>query len=160
MLVDFSATKDTIGELNKLPFQIYLGGSRRMADRFSVEHLPVCEELLAYPTFNISVTEDTDYDFYATYHKGLEESLIDLGFVLSPANEYYLDSECVKIYCKDNIQIVLRYDAELYKTVFDNINLEVYYTYLWKSSPTQPNRDMIGPFFNMLFDIARAFKGE
>lgn len=131
-----------------------------MADRFTDEYLHFGKGALSLPSFNITVTEDTDYDFYATYHKGLETALIDLGFVLSPANEYYLDSECISIYCKDNIQIVLRYDAELYKTVFDNIDLQVYYTYLWKSSPTQPDRAMIGPFFNMLFDIARAFKGE
>lgn len=111
------------------------------------------------PNFRITVNEDTDYDFYATHTPELEAHLLDSGFEYSQANNYYLDSECVCILCKDSVQIVLRRDAEFYKTVFENIDLEVYYHYLWKSSPEKPNRALIGPFFNMLFDIAHATKG-
>jgi hypothetical protein len=111
------------------------------------------------PRFTISVTDDTDYDFYATHTDDIEEYLLDCGFDYSQANEYYLDTECVSILCKDNVQVVLRHDAEFYRTVFENIDLEVYYNYWWKSSPTKPNRQLIGPFFNMLFDIAHATEG-
>lgn len=81
------------------------------------------------------------------------------SFELSEANEYYLDSECVVIYTQDNVQVVLRNNAEFYRKVFENINLRIYYHYLRKSSPKKPDRSLIGPFFNMLFDIAHATKG-
>lgn len=111
------------------------------------------------PTFVISVTDDTDYDLYATHSTGLEAFLVSVGFEVSPVNEYYLDTEAIVVYKKDNVQVVLRKDAEFYKTVFENIDLEVYYSYLWKSSPAKPSRALIGPFFNMLFDIAHATEG-
>ncbi len=131
-----------------------------MADKFQ-EKYGDCEPYLHgdCPNFRIVVGEDTDYDFYATYTPEVESYLLNSGFEYSPANEYYLDSECTCILGKENVQVVLRTDAEFYKTVFENIDLEVYYYYLWKSSPEKPNRALIGPFFNMLFDIAHATKG-
>jgi hypothetical protein len=153
--------RSALSILEQLPYTFYLGGSRRMAERWQEWHNK-CDPMVQgdCPQFAIWVTEETDYDFYATFSPQLSAHLIDNGFELSEANQYYLDSECEVIYKKDNVQVVLRTDAEFYRTVFENIDLEVYYNYLWKSSPTKPNRQLIGPFFNMLFDIAHAAKGE
>lgn len=146
--------------VHEAPHQFFLGGSRRMADKFQEKYGDCCPYLADdCPNFRIIVGEDTDYDFYATYTPEVESYLLNSGFEYSPANEYYLDSECTCILGKENVQVVLRTDAEFYKTVFENIDLEVYYHYLWKSSPEKPNRALIGPFFNMLFDIAHATKG-
>lgn len=150
--------------LEQSNYIFYLGGSRRMAQRYDklmydISFMPDAAQQRHKPRYAIQVTEDTDYDLYATYDKGIEAFLVSKGFEPSPANEYYLDSECIAIYVKDKVQVVLRGDAEFYRTVFENIDLEVYYHYLWKSSPEQPNRYLIGPFFNMLFDIAHATEG-
>lgn len=155
------ANTQTLAQLASSPFRFYLDGSRRMAEQYD-EKYGGCEPYLHgdCPDFKIVVSEDTDYDFYATYAPEVEVYLLDKEFEYSPANNYYLDSECICIMCKDSVQIVLRRDAEFYKTVFENIDLEVYYHYLWKSSPEKPNRALIGPIFNMLFDIAHAAKGE
>ena len=160
MIVGLERNLTAVEFLQESSYSFYLGGSRRMAELFQEKH-GGCDPFLQgdCPNFVISVSEATDYDFYATHTIELEEYLLNNAFDYSEANNYYLDTECVCILCKDNVQVVLRYDANFYKTVFENIDLEVYYHYLWKSSPTQPNRALIGPFFNMLFKIAHATKG-
>lgn len=139
-------------------FTFFLGGSRRMEQRYS-QHYDFNRCLSDPPRFTIQTTEDTDYDFYATHSKALESYLLDEGFDYSPANEYYLDSECVIILTKDNVQVVLRYNADFYAKVFENIDLDFYHDHLWKSSPAKPDRSKIGSIFNMLFNIAHATEG-
>ena len=112
------------------------------------------------PDFAIRIKPETDYDFYATYSEDLKLYLLDAGYEYSAANEYYLDTECVCILTMDNVQVVLRFCAEFYQTVFENIDLKVYHDLLWKSSPTAPDRSQIGPIFNMLFKIAHATQGD
>lgn len=165
MIVGMDNNSSALDVLKQSAFKFYLGGSRRMAQRFEAEYGLDTDDFTKWlenhkdVDFVIRVTEDTDYDFYATYSTGVESYLFDNGFTLSEANEYYLDSECMVIYKRDNVQVVLRRDAEFYQTVFENIDLKVYYHFLWKSSPVKPNRELIGPFFNMLFKIAHATKG-
>lgn len=161
MIINFENSQPTaIDILEQSPHRFFLGGSRRMAKRFEETFGDCCPYLADdCPKFGIFVTEDTDYDFYVTYDFKIEKFLIDNGFERSSANDYYLDTECVVIYCKDNVQVVLRHNAEFYQTVFENIDLEVYYHYLWKSSPTKPNRALIGNIFNMIFKIAHATQG-
>lgn len=158
----FGLTKklSAIDILQDSPHQFFLGGSRKMAELFQ-DTYGTCDPFLQgdCPDFRIFVSEDTDYDFYATHTDAVEEYLLDRGFEYSQANEYYLDTECISILCRDNVQVVLRIDANFYKTVFENIDLEVYYHYMWKSSPEQPNRALIGNIFNMLFKIAHATEG-
>lgn len=141
-------------------FTFYLGGSRRMEQRYNKLYYSSIVPCAQLPVFDIKTTEDTDYDFYATHSKALESFLLDEGFDYSPANEYYLDSECVTILNKGNVQVVLRYNADFYARVFENISLEFYHDHLWKSSPTNPDRSKIGPIFDMLFNIAHATQGE
>lgn len=140
-------------------FTFYLGGSRRMEQRYEKLYCSSIIPCATLPVFTIKTTEDTDYDFYATYSPEIEVCLLAEGFDYSPVNEYYLDSECVTILVKDNVQVVLRHDVDFYTKVFENIDLEFYHNHLWKSSPTNPDRSKIGPIFNMLFNIAHATKG-
>jgi len=56
-----------------------------------------------------------------------------------------------------NIQVVLRKNAEFYRNVFDNIDPDFYYHYLWKSSPVYNSETFsIHKIFNQLFLTARA----
>lgn len=154
----YEVAKVTSKQSKLFEFTFYLGGSRRMEQRY--EALYHSTILCAKPLeFTIKTTEDTDYDFYATYSPEIESLLLNEGFDYSVANEYYLDSECVSILVKDNVQVVLRNNAQFYSQVFENIDLEFYHDHLWKSSPSRPDRSKIGPIFNMLFNIAHATKG-
>lgn len=149
---------DIIKELQR-SYQIELGGSRRMHQKLTNG------ELASYNGFdgprNMVLTNATDHDFYATYSEHLLEALRAGGFTYTvsccDSSAYMLDTEAVCILECDNVQIVLRKDANFYKKVFDNIDLTFYIKYLWKSSPlgTVVRKD-IQPIFEMLFNIARA----
>lgn len=156
---------------------IYLGGSRRMHELSGDSSW---DRLLAAPTpppdqnfgpskedilelMIIPITEATDYDFYATHTNELYTFLTEKGFEMSTIADadvdswYDLDKEAVTILAMDNVQIVLRKDAEFYRAVFDQIEPWFYKKYLWKSSgePTVVRSD-IQLIMNMLFDIGRA----
>lgn len=159
MIVRMNKKSSALDVLQLCTFNFYLGGSRRMADKFQEQcHDCMCRGE-SLPNFCISVTEDTDYDFYATYSREVEAYLADNGFERSNVDQVYFDTECMSIFRRDNVQVVLRKDANFYSTVFESIDLAVYYHYLWKSSPMQPNRALIGNIFNMLFKIAHMTKG-
>ena len=153
---------------------IYLGGSRRMnqlcgavsgsaPDHGLNPSVPLLESVC------VSITESTDYDYYATYSQQLEQFLLANGFSYTDfarfvakreqyvSGDYSLDDEAVTIVQCENVQIVLRKDAELYKSVFDNIQPWFFVKYLWKSTIDPAMiRTEIKPIFNMLFAIARA----
>lgn len=150
--VDVSLQTPAHNVILQAPYKFYFGGSRRMAERLQKNegYIPVDSQNVV-----ITITDETDYDYYITYSSEISMYLIENGFSLSPAsNAYYLDSEAVEILARDNVQVVLRRDAEFYKMIFDNIDPIIYYTYLWKSAPHSPNRELIGPFFDMLFNLA------
>lgn len=167
MIFDNAVVPTALQLLEQSPdFTFYLGGSRRMAQKYDsvisdMALMPESKYRQRVPTnYCIKVSADTDYDFYTTYSSGVEAYLLNHGFDFSKSNEYYLDSECHMILCKDNVQVVLRRDAEFYRTVFENIDLQFYYNTLWKSSPANPDRSQIGNIFNMLFNIAHVARGE
>lgn len=160
---------------------IYLGGSRKMhelagdglLDEMLAEfranpakdkgNLFVRNEKDIISSMMIPIKEDTDYDYYAKYSLQFQEFLLENEF--EPTDtfdedgeaEYNPDSLCVTILQRGNVQIVLRTDAELYRTVFNNIDPQFYKLYLWKSSgePTVV-RENIQMIMNMLFTIAQA----
>ena len=143
---------DPVDELELLQnskFEFFLGGSRRIAEKFNS------------PLININ--ENTDYDFYATYSVELEQFLIDNNYQPTETNQDYFDDECIQIYKKSSpdhpeIQIVLRKDAMLYNNVFESIDADSYYNLLWKRSPLTC-RWNIQPIFNLMFSVARKCKG-
>ena len=107
----------------------------------------------------IVVKDSTDYDFYVTHSEKLETYLLDIGFDYTYGHgTEYMDNEAISILERDNIQIVMRKDAEFYKKIFDNINPDFYAVFLWKSSPHfNGNREFIGTWFDQTFMICREF---
>lgn len=117
-------------------FEFHLGGSRAMFKRGA----------------QFSINEDNDYDFYATFSLETTSFLKDNGF--KPAIDYYTnDSECIAVYIRDNVKVVLRKDAKFYKGVFDNIPVDLYMKHLWRRNPTC-KVEMITPLFNEMFKLA------
>lgn len=118
--------------------RFFLGGSRRM------------QEFGA----NIALTQETDYDFYATYDAVLLCELHKLGFTRTGSDHEYYDDEAIEIIELGKVQIVLRKDAQIYKECFESIHPEFYAAYLWKQNPNC-DRSLIQPFFNQLFKLRR-----
>lgn len=118
-------------------FEFILGGSRAMYKRGAA----------------VSILEDTDYDFYATYTVEIEEFLVLNNFRRCAARIEYLDTEVVAIYKSKHIDVVLRKDAKFYKSVFDNIKTDLYVKHLWKRNP-ECDRSKITLLFNEMFKIA------
>lgn len=142
-----SESEKLIEKLRQQGFTLYLGGSRRMAERF--------------PT-HVLVKGTTDYDYYATYTEALEKAILsnpDFEVTDDPSRGGYpCDTEVVKIvhHLDLSLQIVLRKDAEFYRAVFESITAKFYTEHLWKSSPHYPNTDAIMPIFDALFAAAHA----
>lgn len=125
---------------------VYLGGSRRMAQRALNE----CE-----PAVNIVVDEHTDHDYYTTYSDKTITYLIMHGWKSIRTKPKYFDSEAVSILEKDNYQIVLRRDAEFYHNVFEHIPVWFYHDYLWKRNPDVIS-ERIQPILEAFFGIRRS----
>ena len=147
----------------KQKFDIFLGGSRYMAQRAVMETVEPRVDI-SYSSIHLSA--DSDWDYYATHSPQLENEFLSRGWIhtMSTTNtkdtgESYLDSEAVSILEKDKHQIVLRKDANFYKEVFDSIPVWFYHCYLWKSSPHGGilgiERDKIQPIFEMLFSMKK-----
>ncbi|MGL5914826.1 MAG: hypothetical protein ACRCZG_01065, partial [Culicoidibacterales bacterium] len=77
---------------------------------------------------------------------------------IATSNTSYLDDEVTDIYIHDdyNMQVILRKDAEFYRTVFEAIPIEYYLKCLWKSSVHAPKKEIIQDTFNALFAVAHA----
>lgn len=129
----------------------YLGGSRRMAE--------------LHPT-KVKITPQSDHDFYVTHSEALEKLILtndDFCVSGDPSTcSYPFDTEVVKIiqHMDMDLQIVMRKDAEFYRTVFESIPPEYYTKYLWKSSPDCPDRSIIMPTFDAFFAVAHAQGGK
>lgn len=145
-------TADALEVITKSKYSFLLGGSRRMSQ--------IAKAIGGQPEINI--TEATDWDFYATFTYDLHQYLLDNGFnntdFTSKMDEtgYEIDSEACFIVERAGVQVVLRKNAGFYLLVFENIPVQFYHDYLWKSSPTKPDRTMIQPIFNALFAVAHA----
>jgi hypothetical protein len=142
MLVNFSSNTLGIEKLKGLPHQFFLGGSRRMA------------VLGAERGIVFALRPGTDYDFYATWEQEVVADLKNAGFTKTSTEYEYYDDETVAIMIMDDVQIVLRKDAEFYSNVFENINPQFFHDYLWKSGPNSPSPDQIRNIFNQLFQTA------
>lgn len=129
-------------DLTELPFEFYLGGSRRMNQKFPDQ---------------IAITSNTDYDYYATYTEEIEQTLLSRGWIYTSSSTGYFDDQAVKILWKDSHQVVLRKDAKFYNQVFESIPVKFYYDYLWKKNP-EVDRSKIKGYFNYLYMFARNLK--
>lgn len=151
MLINSTKTHPILSAIEQSAYEFYLGGSRRMAQR-SLED----------PEHGFVVSEDTDYDYAATYTTETENWLQGLGFCKSKfGDDYDLDAEAVCIYkYEDNlikVDVILRKDVHFYANVFEAIPVKFYKDYLWKSSPSrQVSRESIACIMNALFLVGRA----
>lgn len=132
--------------ISEAPFSFYLGGSRRMWELHS--HKYISERCV----HGICIKEDTDFDFYATHSEELEAYLRTHGFANTKTDPGYYDDEALQVLECDNVQVVLRKDAEFYQKCFESIDYEFYAAYLWKQSPSCDRR-LIQPYFNQMYSL-------
>mgnify|MGYP000381948285 CR=1 FL=1 len=151
MLINANKTHPVLSAIERSIYEFYLGGSRRMAQR-SLED----------PEHGFVVSEDTDYDYAATYTTETENWLQGLGFYKSKSGDAYdLDAEAVCIYKYEDhlikVDVILRKGVRFYAKVFEAIPVKFYKDYLWKSSPSlHVPRESIAPIMNALFLVGRA----
>jgi hypothetical protein len=149
-------TRAALDVIHRSMFSLLLGGSRRMSQ---------IAEATGSLT-KITISSETDWDFYATYHWDLHKYLTDNGFQETDFSSklvetgYALDDEAHCILERENVQVVLRKNAGFYLNVFENIPVQFYHDYLWKSSPAEPDRSQIQPIFNALFAVAHGIEGK
>lgn len=163
--------------LQNSQLSFYLGGSRAMATRTPEDPQEK----------RVVIKDSTDWDFYCQNTPDHQQFLIEAGFKMSlycrvvlgvkdtntmttearqevdseTESEYTLDDMAELIYEKGDVQVVLRSDALLYKTIFETITPEFFYDYLWKSAPeTIVTREQIKQNFNQLFAIAQAVRSS
>ena len=113
----------------------------------------------------IKIGPNTDYDLYTKYSKWGAFDLYRLGFM--PYGEDYsygegygeCDNDVHSIWSKNNVQIVFRYNIEMYKQVFDNLPVEFYKKYIWKSSGqcVTDTKQKIALFNALLKEMPRFF---
>ncbi len=128
----------------------YLGGSRRMAEKYP-------DKIAQY------IKPSTDWDFCCIDTKENREVLEHLGFILQPRNgERYWDNLLVDMYKhpEQPVDVLIRHDVKIYADAFESLSPEVFINTLWKSSPTRnPNeplsyfRDRVSKYFNGLFRL-------
>lgn len=132
-----------------LSFGFRLGGSRRMAEK--------------YPE-KIAVKETTDWDIYCPNGDRYIEKLKQLGFGEVPVyTRTYFDDLLVGIWKNsniENVEVLVRRDAEKYTLAFEQISADMYYNFLWKSSPARDQNEIdpvfknrVRNFFNALFAL-------
>lgn len=139
--------------LHLIPTDFYLGGSRRMA-QLQQQKDP---QFITCPQIVIDAVA-TDYDFYTTMNDNTVATLQNNGFDISATSSDYFDDEAELILFNNNIQVVMRKDANFYRNVFERIEPWFFYQYLWKSSPAMTERSQlfeIRRIFNQLFAIRR-----
>lgn len=169
---------ELLDKLNNPPegLKFYLSGSRamearRLAENVDVHGKPLTkksdDKLLASFKEQCGlaqqegfVNDETDYDFFCKHDDEHVKYLSLLGFYHGEYDPEYRDTLCTDVATHPDfdVQVVLRSDPLLYKTIFDTIPIPVYYHVLWKSSPLEPNRDIIRQLFNTFFALAQAVK--
>lgn len=149
-------TREALDVIHRSAFPLLLGGSRRMSQ---------IAEATRSPT-TIEIGPDTDWDFYGTYHWDLHQYLTNNGFdetgfsTKMVETGYAIDDEACCILERHDVQVVLRRNAGFYLNVFENIPVQFYHDFLWKSSPAGPDRSQIQPIFNALFAVAHGMEGK
>jgi len=154
-----------------------LFGSRSMAAR------PAVEEFDPAIMIGSQITDETDWDFSQEYNDYTHSYLLSAGFThYSPDDmKSYSDELTVGVYIKEytpkfdmrnplayrlgdtpKINVVLHSDELFFRRVWDRINPNFYYRYLWKRSPHYDYTGSIGErkrhireVMNQLFAVAQ-----
>lgn len=130
------------------------------------------------------ITADTDWDFSQQYSEEADSYLVAAGFThyTAEAISPYADDLTTGVYIKEyapsfdwknpiafsnndivKVNIVLHTDEALFRRVWDSIDAEFYYKYLWKRGPRFPymDHDMCGikmrikEIMNQLYMVAK-----
>lgn len=125
------------------PFgEVYLHGSRGMAKRASREPL---------------LPESTDWDYAAQHTQPWQEIVAKAmadGWV-EVVTESYKDNDTAFVFEKyldgKKVQVSLRQNLERYKEVFEGIDPDFYFKYLWKGSKDCFSVDERRKYFNDLY---------
>lgn len=150
---------DTIGAV--------LFGSRSMAARPAKENFD--------PTIMIGahINASTDWDFSQQYSTQAHDYLVSVGFEcykdaqLSPYADSLTKAVYIKSYCSfprlHIVNVVLHKDEALFRQVWDCIDPEFYYRYLWKRSPHYDYTSDLGEIktrikeiMNQLYAVAKS----
>lgn len=114
----------------------YLGGSRRMAEKYPAQ---------------IIINDETDYDFCCNDTPENRKFLDDNGFIKKECeNRDYWDDLLVDMYdhAEFPIEVLIRESVTIYKSAFEALSAEVFMERLWKSSPLA-NPDIPRQFFRI-----------
>lgn len=126
----------------------YLGGSRRMAEKYPD---------LIFPKW------DADYE-YNVQHSDEATRLLSLIGEKQKGSMKYNDDQAVDFYILDGgVSVVTRKNLDVYIKAFEMVDPQDYISFLWKSSPglTQPfSRDLTRQHFNKLFIKAQEGAGD
>ena len=123
-------------------FYFYLGGSRRMAQK--------------YPD-KIIINESTDYDYNTQHNDSVVAYLISEGFLPQYGNPEYKDDQAVCFFTNGSVSVITRENIEVYEAAFEMVSAQDYLDYHWKSSHCLKapfNKIRTRDFFNNLFTIA------
>jgi hypothetical protein len=163
-------------DLNLLPSSAYLFGSRSMIGRKS-------KNLEFDPAVKIAsmIDDTTDWDISMQFSDENHERLLKQGFTChQKENLVYRDDLTVNIYSKEYVKkkdfpdlslveldmstrchVVLRSDFYLFRAVWESIDPEFYYNFLWKRSLVLNSKkkhlvkDDICKMLNQLYATAR-----
>lgn len=129
----------------------YLGGSRRMAEKYP-------DKIAQY------IKSNTDWDFCCIDTKDNRQFLTDNGFEM--CNPYgrssYWDDLLIDMYKHPlhPIDVLIRHDVKVYSSAFEALSAEVFLERLWKSSPLRNPRQPVecfrkeaSKYFNGLFRL-------
>jgi hypothetical protein len=161
-----------LNDIAKLGYAM-LFGSRSMASRRAVEGFD------PQVMIGSQITDDTDWDFSASYNEANHDALIEAGFTYWPPEDLsYKDDLTTGVYIKTyphkfdmnnpeifsgtpTANVVLRNDFYLFRQVWDSMDPKFYHDYVWKRSPNYEfqelgsTKEKIRDIMNQLFRTAR-----
>jgi hypothetical protein len=151
-----------------------MGGSRSMAQR------PDKEDFSPAAMIGSKITETTDWDFATPDNENSHKVLLEAGFTyFAPETLDYRDDLTTGIYQKTYrtkfdmlnplswldespvVQVSLRSDYHLFCQVWNSIDPEFYYKFIWKRGPNNMfqelslTKESIRDILNQLFRTAR-----
>lgn len=106
----------------------------------------------------IRISDTTDWDYAAPFSQESRNFLTALGLCRKFGDPAYYDDNSAEIWFlpRGNVEVVLKYDIDLHKRVFERVDPIFYWKYLWKSNPDKKiDRNDILAIVNALLAVAR-----
>ena len=167
------APESVMNDVAKLS-SVVLFGSRSIASR------PAKESFDPAIMIGAQINDSTDWDFSAPYTQENHDILVNAGYMHWPGDQLgYKDELTEGVYIKtyphkfdlsnpviyDGVptaNVVLRNDYPLFCQVWNSIDPEFYYKYIWKRSPTYDDQDLSltkGTIRDIMDQLFRTAKG-